>query len=806
MAREEQELDAEKLMSSIGLVERTMKETMKNKKLRNELVAVIREAGAEKGCEKACGDLLYEVAVKYPKEAALDNRPAFLRAYVMTAKVKNKLQLDAALTYLAKRGPQPLEPEALNEAAGVGVVVTPEEVATAVGAEVAANEEKLRTERYRFNPGAVLAELKKRLKWADGAAVKKELDVQVAALLGPKTEADLAKPEKKKKEPRAPKPVAAVLEAGPAANGAPDTEDAAEQDPYAFLPKPAENNKVHTTVTFSDGRVMSIANTGEQLAAHLAATGGRVVTRFPPEPNGYLHIGHAKAMFVDFGMAEQYGGDCYLRYDDTNPEAEKMEFIEHIRDIVAWLGWKPAKVTYSSDYFAQLHELAVQLIRSGHAYVDHQTPDDMKASREAREPSPWRDRPVEESLRLFSDMRRGLMDEGSATLRMKQDVRNENFNMFDLVAYRMKYAPHPHAGPGWCIYPSYDFTHCVVDSLENISHSLCTLEFESRRASYYWLLEVLGLYKAVVWEYARLSITHNLLSKRRLARLVSDGHVHGWDDPRLLTLAGLRRRGVAPEALRAFCREGGISRNAAEAHLHKLEHHIRAVADVTAPRAMAVLRPLRLVLTNLAADHREEVAAKVFPGRSEDTYAAPLTRVVYIEQDDFREEDSRGYFGLAPGKSVMLKYAGTTRCTGCRKEGGRVVEVQAEYARLQEGVKAPKGVLHWVAEPEPDAAPPALEARLYSTLFRSQSPAELGDEWLADLNPESLTTVAGAMAGPALAGAKPGDCFQLERLGYFCVDPDSAPGRLVLNRTCMLKDSFATERKAPAKGRCWSVS
>ena len=356
---------------------------------------------------------------------------------------------------------------------------------------------------------------------------------------------------------------AAPKEAKPAAEDAKKSEASAAEnatpdDPYSFFPKPHENNIVHTTVDFSDGRVMHIANSPEKLKAHLAATEGRIVTRFPPEPNGYLHIGHAKAMFVDFGMARQYDGVCYLRYDDTNPEAEKLEYIEHIQDIVAWMGWKPWKITYSSDYFTELYDFAVELIKRGHAYVCHQTKDEIEASREKREASPWRDRPIEESLCLFEDMRRGLVDEGKATLRMKMDHKNANYNMFDLIAYRIKFTPHPHAGDKWCIYPSYDYTHCLVDALENITHSLCTLEFETRRASYYWLLEVLDTYKPFVWEYARLNITHNVMSKRKLNKLVTGGLVKGWDDPRLLTLAGLRRRGVSPTSINAFCREVGL--------------------------------------------------------------------------------------------------------------------------------------------------------------------------------------------------------------------------------------------------------
>ena len=495
-------------------------------------------------------------------------------------------------------------------------------------------------------------------------------------------------------------------------------------------------------------------------------------------------------MFVDFGMAAQYGGVCYLRFDDTNPEAEKQENIDHIQEIVTWLGWAPWKITYSSDYFDQLFDLAVRLIKSGHAFVCHQTGDEIKEYRERREGSPWRDRPIAESLALFEDMRRGLVDEGTATLRMKMDPKNENYNMFDLIAYRIKFMEHPHAGDKWCIYPSYDYTHCLVDALENVTHSMCTLEFETRRASYYWLLEVLDLYKPLVWEYSRLNITHNVLSKRKLNKLVMEGHVHGWDDPRLLTLSGLRRRGVTAAAINAFCRDIGVTRSEGEVHPHRLEHFVRADLDANSPRALGVLRPLRVVITNLPDSHFEEVEAKLFPGRSDEGYKVPFTKVVYIEDTDFREIDSKDYYGLAPGKNVMLRYAYPITCTGftLAADGSGVCEVQAEYDADFAGKKPPKGVLNWVGQPSPGQEPPRFEARLYDQLFKS---ATMSDEWLTDLNPESLTKVPGAFATPHLAAAKAGDRFQLERLGYFCVDSDrTEDGGMVINRTVTLRESF----------------
>lgn len=381
-------------------------------------------------------------------------------------------QLEGGLAYLAALGGEPCVAAALEAASGVGVVVTAERVTAAVAAALAADAARVAELRYRTPPGPLLAAARAAEPWADARAVKAELEAQLAALLGPRTPADDAPPEPKAKQPpaaaaaaaakQAPAAAAATAAAGAAA-AADAPPPASPADVFAFLPPPCDNFGVHTEVPMSDGSVLRPCNTRATLAAHLALTGGRVVTRFPPEPNGYLHIGHAKAMFVDFGSAAAAGGGCYLRFDDTNPEAEKLEYIEHIQEIVAWMGWTPARVTYASDYFGRLYDLAVELIRRGGAYVCHQTGDQIRASREARAPSPWRDRPPAESLALFDQMRRGLWDEGGATLRMRQDPGNANYNMFDLVAYRIKYAPHPHAGDAWCVYPSYDYTHCVND-------------------------------------------------------------------------------------------------------------------------------------------------------------------------------------------------------------------------------------------------------------------------------------------------------------------------------------------------------
>ena len=698
----------------------------------------------------------------------------------------------------------------------MGVVVSPQQLSQAVAEVLAVEEARLKEQRYRAAAGPLLAAIRCRQPWADAASAREELDAQLRALLGPRTAADDAPVEKVKKVAKESK----EAEAGPSddATAAPATPapvevrtalpspparlltlyDSQEAEPFAFLARPCDNVGAHTTIHFSDGSVARPANTRATLDAHLAQTGGRVVTRFPPEPNGYLHIGHAKAMYVDFGSAQHFGGACYLRYDDTNPEAEKLEYITHIEDIVSWMGWKPAVISYASDYFQQLYDFAVELIRRGCAYVCHQTGEEIKASRERREDSPWRDRPIAESLRLFDEMRRGLWAEGSVVLRMRQDPRNENYNMYDLIAYRIKYVAHPHAGDKWCVYPSYDYTHCINDALENVTHSLCTLEFETRRASYFWLLDALGLYQPVVWEYSRLNVSHNVLSKRKLNLLCTGGYVRGWDDPRLLTLAGLRRRGAPPEGINAFVKAVGVSRAENLIPLSVLDFHIRDALNRSARRAMAVLRPLKVVLTNLAEGTVGSVKALLYPQRSGDepgagdTYDVPFGRVLYIEHSDFRAQDAKGYFGLAPGKRVLLRYAKVIVCDSMvAGADGQPLELRCRVEEPLAEERPPKGVIHWVADPAPGVAPPALEARLYDHLFMSEDPASLPGDWLADMNPDSEVVLRGGYAGPGVADAPTGQAFQLERLGYFATDPDSGQqGLVVLNRTVSLRDGF----------------
>jgi glutaminyl-tRNA synthetase len=532
---------------------------------------------------------------------------------------------------------------------------------------------------------------------------------------------------------------------------------------------------------------------------------GRVHTRFPPEPNGYLHIGHAKSICLNFGIAEDYGGKYNLRFDDTNPLKEEQEYIDSIMEDVRWLGfdWED-RLFHASDYFDRLYEYAVQLIRDGKAYVDHLSADEIREYRgtltEPGRESPYRNRSVEENLELFEQMHRGEFEDGTCVLRAKIDMASPNLNMRDPVMYRILHAEHPRTGDKWCIYPMYDWAHGQSDSIEGITHSICTLEFEDHRPLYDWYLDQLGIYHPQQIEFARLNMTYTLMSKRRLLRLVQEGHVSGWDDPRMPTISGLRRRGYPPEAIRDFCDQIGVGRSNSVVDIALLEHCVRQDLNRRALRKMAVLHPLRLVIENYPQDQVEEMEAVNNP---EDpgvgTRKVPFSRVLYIERGDFREDPPKKFYRLAPGREVRLRYAYFVTCTDVVKdENGEVVEVRCTYDPATRGGDAPDGrkvkaTLHWVS------AAHALEAevRLYDHLFTDPEPR--GDDLAAELNPDSLEVLERCYIEPGLADAGPGDRFQFERQGYFCVDPDSTADRLVFNRIVALRDTWAKIQKRRKK-------
>jgi len=537
---------------------------------------------------------------------------------------------------------------------------------------------------------------------------------------------------------------------------------------------------------------------------------GLVQTRFPPEPNGYLHIGHAKAICLDFGLADEFGGKTNLRFDDTNPSKEETEYVDSIMADVKWLGFQWDGLFYASDYFGQLYEWAVQLIKAGKAYVDDLSADEIRQYRgtltEPGKNSPYRDRTVEENLELFERMRAGDFPDGSRVLRAKIDMASPNLNMRDPVMYRILHAEHHRTGNKWCIYPMYDYAHGESDSLEHVTHSMCTLEFEDHRPLYNWFIQQLGIFPSQQIEFDRLNLTYTLLSKRKLLQLVEEHHCSGWDDPRMPTLVGIRRRGYTPEAIRNFVGAIGVSKTNGSIELAMLEHFVREDLNKRAPRVMAVLRPLKVVIDNYPENQVEEMDAVNNPeDPNAGTRKVPFSRVLYIEQDDFREVPPKQYFRLSPGREVRLRYGYFVTCTSVVKnDKGEVIEVHCTYDPATRGGNNPpdgrkvKSTIHWVSAAHAIDA----EVRIYENLFTKEDPnqTEEGQDFTSNLNPNSLEVLTNAKLEPSLADAAIESRYQFERLGYFCVDPDSKTGRPVFNRTVALKDTWAKiEKRQPGK-------
>jgi glutaminyl-tRNA synthetase len=535
---------------------------------------------------------------------------------------------------------------------------------------------------------------------------------------------------------------------------------------------------------------------------------GRVHTRFPPEPNGYLHLGHAKSICLNYGLAVKYGGKFNLRYDDTNPMKEEQEYVDSIREDVRWLGgnWEDREL-YASDYFGQIYEWAEKLIKDGKAFVCDLSADEVAQTRggiKGGKESPYRNRSVEENLDLFRRMKAGEFPDGSRTLRAKIDMSHPNFNMRDPVMYRILHASHQHTGDQWCIYPMYDWAHGQSDSIEKITHSICTLEFENHRPLYDWYIQALGIYAPQQIEFARLSLSYTVLSKRRLIQLVQEKHVSGWDDPRMPTICAVRRRGFTPEAIRKFCERIGVSKFEGIIDISWLEDAVREDLNKRAPRVLAVLRPLRVVIDNYPDGQTEELDAINNPeDPAAGTRKLPFGKVLYIEQDDFRQDPPKDFFRLAPGREVRLRYAYFVKCVGVVKDDktGDVVELHCTYDPATRGGDAPdgrkvKGTIHWVS------AAHAVDAqtRLYEHLFLKPDPDDVpeGQDYRANLNPESLIALNGCKLEPSLATAAVGSRFQFERLGYFCADKDTAAGKPVFNRTVTLRDTWAKIEKSQA--------
>jgi glutaminyl-tRNA synthetase len=757
----------EERLSKIGLQKDVIKNTLANTKLATRLSKVLDIAKID-SCSKQKGALLYKVATKLP--ASFENRLEFITKYVAEDKITTDVQLEAALSYIKTIGDTDLNIKEFEESSGVGITITDKDIENTIKKMFEENKEAILKERYMFNFVSFLHKAKKALKWGDGKKIFAAVEKLKTEYLGPKTKEDEEKINVAKTKG-----------------------------------KSAKEGKEGTTEEFKKERLskiiardLSSSLNSKRLLEEHKKIGYSVVTRFPPEPNGILHIGHAKAMRHNFTLAEDYGGVCYLRFDDTNPEKENKKFMTDIEECVHWLGYKPWKVTFASDYFPKLYEYAIQLIKDGKAYVCHQTKKEMTETRTKGIESPWRNRSVEDNLKYFEWMRQGRYKEKEAMLRLKIDMKHPNTTMRDPVAYRVKYVPHPHAGDKWCIYPMYDFTHGISDSIENITHSCCSLEFEIRRDLYYWILEALDIYRAFVWEFSRLNVTHSVMSKRLLQSLLDDHLINDWDDPRLLTLLGLKRRGVRPEAINEFCDLVGVTRRGNEMMISDklLEHCIRKDLDVIAPRTMGVLDPLLVVIDGKSEDFEEKYEINIFPkDPSKGKQSYTLTKNLFIERSDYLSEAPNSFRGLTKSQAVLLKYTKWIKVKEeVRDSSGEVVKLVVMLCD-EKPPNAP-GVIHWVSE----KYSLKTEVRLYGKLFLEEDPKTLGDKWKDCINKESLKVMDKALIWDHLAKVNHLDRFQFERIGYFAVDydTDASKGRYVFNLIVNLSES-KEKFKPPSK-------
>ncbi|CAH1124908.1 unnamed protein product [Ceutorhynchus assimilis] len=757
-------------LKKLGLSQQKAKETLKNAAVTKTLLSILDQVKGV-SCSDGIGTLLYHLGTKIKPQIA-HHLPLIVKQ-ITTQKLDNTLRVDKAIEF-ALSHINNIDSNELEKYCGVGIIVTPEQVEKCVEQQMKIFKNELLEKRYRFNAGPLMQKVREELPWADGKAIKNEIDLQILDILGPKNEADLAPVSKKNPK------VAKVVEKPK--NTEENSKD--QQQPQSLtiidvmrkvnFHKPGENYK-------TDGYIVT-ENTQKLLKEHLKLTGGKIRTRFPPEPNGILHIGHAKAININFGYAAANDGLCFLRYDDTNPEKEEEKFFTGILDMVTWLGYKPYKITHSSDYFDQLYEWAVELIKKGLAYVCHQSADEMKGFNP--QPSPWRERPVEENLQLFQDMKNGKIDEGAATLRMKITLEE---GKLDPVAYRVRFVPHHRTGDKWCVYPTYDFTHCLCDSIENITHSLCTKEFQSRRSSYYWLCNALDIYCPVQWEYGRLNVNYTVVSKRKIAKLISEGVVNDWNDPRLFTLTALRRRGFPAEAVNNFCAQLGVTGAQSTVDPSMLEAYVRDYLNNVAPRHMVVLEPLKLTITNYPHPQPTTISVPNFPNDPKlGNHSIAFDKTIYIEKSDFMEVGNKGFRRLTKTQSVGLKHAGLVlEVVDIRKDAsGEVSEVVCECIEAEKAPSKPKAFIHWVADPV------QIEVRLYSSLFKHKNPEDVNEVpngFLSDCDPDSLQVLQ-SLADKSLQGAKVLDRFQFERMGYFSVDPDSKQDKIVVNRTVGLKE------------------
>jgi glutaminyl-tRNA synthetase len=795
------------LFTQVGFEDKKIKEIIKNNKVSKSLAEVIEKSEILKSdklpIEKSENALFHYLSgLLKGKEV---KNIEYLAKGIISKKILTNLQVSEGLKYIENNENSFNESE-FEENAGVGISISEDEVKKIIIDYLISIKSEIETNRYRIIP-SLLANVRQlpSLKWASPASFKPIIDTQVLEIIGPKDERDVIKKEKKKKQPQ-------------------------KETTSSSSSNDKNSNDLKVRNMFTEGFLGDLHKPGEEpqkwddtIQQHREFIKGQVYTRFPPEPNGFLHIGHSKAIMVNFGYAKFHNGKCYLRYDDTNPEAEEQVYFDSILRCVKWLGFEPWKITYSSDYFDQLYELAEKLINSGYAYVDHSTPEQVKTQRGVKDdgtpggerfPSPWRDRSIEENLIEFRKMRDGFYKPGEATLRMKQNIKSPSPQMWDLVAYRVLNASHARTGDKWKIYPTYDFTHCLVDSFENITHSLCTTEFYLSRESYEWLCDVLHVYRPAQREYGRLNITGTIMSKRKIAKLVNEHYVRGWNDPRLYTLESLRRRGIPPGAILSFINTLGVTTSTTNIQVTRFESAVRQYLDHTTPRLMMIENPLKIILDNVDDDFEELIEMPYKPGN--DSFGSrkiPLTKVLYIDSSDYRDEPTKGYFRLAPEQPVgLMRVPFNIKVKSVEHDSnGKPILIHAEYLNDPSTHKKPKAYIQWVPESVKHNSPVNIsEVRVYNQLFNSENPSAHPDGYLADVNKDSEEVITGAMIEPAILDVKAKSPlnmpftdeqfnireesgvetvrFQALRVGYFCLDSDSTDDKLILNRIVTLKE------------------
>lgn len=798
------------LFGSVGFEESKVKEIVKNKNVSNSLSELIKETPAGYQWDKPSRALIHNLA-SLIKGKELPNSKLIVDG-IVNGDLKTALQVEAAYKYV-KEHPETATKEDMNENSGVGIEVDENQVRASVIEYIENNKETILSERYKLVPG-IFANIKNmpELKWADPRSFKPIIDQEILKLLGPKDERDIIKKKKKSND-----------------SNKKNSNENKKNEKGATPSAPKRS-------MFSEGFLGDLHKvednpqaTPELLAEHLKAVAGKVRTRFPPEPNGYLHIGHSKAIMVNFGYAKYHDGVCYLRFDDTNPEAEAPEYFESIKRMVSWLGFTPWKITYSSDYFDQLYSLAEALIQNGKGYICHCTAEEIRAGRGIKEDGTpggersaciHRNRSIEDNLKEFRKMRDGFYKPGEAILRMKQDLTSPSPQMWDLIAYRVLNAPHPRTGSKWKIYPTYDFTHCLVDSFENITHSLCTTEFYLSRESYEWLCDQVGVFRPTQREYGRLNITGTILSKRKIAKLVESKYVRGWDDPRLFTLEAIRRRGVPPGAILSFINTLGVTTSTTNIQVVRFESAIRKYLEDTTPRLMFVLDPVEVVVDNLPEGYEELVTIPFRPGSPEfGERTVPFTNRFFIERSDFSEiTDDSEFFRLTPKQPVgLIKVPHTVSFKSMEKDSnGKIVRIHAHYDNEPKETtpKKPKTFIQWVPVSQKYNSPiEVAETRVYNQLFNSENPSAHPEGFLKDINPESEEVHTGSLVehnfdsviknSPWVVdsvkesefyvkedhSSKEVCRFQAMRVGYFTLDKDSKDDKIILNRIVTLKDS-----------------